>query len=875
VLRGEPGVGKSALLEYLTEQAADLQVARATGVQAEMELPFAGLQQLCTIMLDRVPRLPLPQRGALATAFGLRKGDPPDRFLVGLAVLSLLADVADERPLLCVVDDAQWLDRASAQAIAFAARRLAAESVGVVLASRVDGDRLTGLPVLEVEGLRNGDACELLGSTMHGLLDARIRDRIVAEARGNPLALLELPRGLTPAGLAGGFGLPDAIAAHERVERTYQRRFEALSPDTRLLLLIAAVEPLGDLQIVMQAADHVGIGSAAVAPAVAAGLLDVGARIRFRHSLARSAVYRAAAHEDRRVAHRALAAATDPTVAPEQHAWHLAHAAPEPDEDVAAMLELLAERMQARGGLAAAAAFLERASALTPDAPRRTERAIAAAQAKHMAGDAESAHWLLATTEREPLDGFQRARVELLRARVAFASHYGEDAPLRLLLSAREIEPFDLEVARDAYLDALTAAMFVPRLSGAADLLEIAAAARAAPPAPHPLRAADLLLNGLALMITEGVAAGVPTLQRALRAFETEELSNAEAIHRLWHASRVAHLLWDDDSWLALSTRHVDLARASGALTVLPMALSVRLGLHVLGGELGEAATLVDEVQAVTEATGVRFPPYGEVMLAAWRGREAEVTALVETGLGTGASDGQGLAVVIARYSTALLYNSLGRHEDAMAVAEEASTSNWTLIELIEAAARSGKPEHAANAFRRLSEATAASGTDWALGIESRCQALLMSDRVGERLLHEAIDRLGRTHLRAELARTYLLLGEHQRRQGRRVQAREQLGTAYEMFSAMGAEGFAQRAARELVAAGGVARVRRTAGDGLTKREVQIARLARGRLSNPEIGARLFISPRTVEYHLTKIFAKLGIRSREQLEDVLSTDARL
>jgi DNA-binding CsgD family transcriptional regulator len=860
VLHGEPGVGKSALLEHLTERAGDLRIARATGVRAEMGLPFAGLQQLCTGMLDRVPRLPPPQRGALATAFGLRAGDRPDRLLVGLAVLRLLADVAGEQPLLCVVDDAQWLDRPSVQAIAFAARRLAGDAVGVVLASSGDADSLAGLPVLEVEGLRNGDARALLGATTHGLLDGRIRDRIVAEARGNPLALLELPRGLTPAELAGGFGPPDAGAAHERVERSDQRRFAALSPDTRLLLLIAAAEPLGDPGTVMRAADHAGIGSDAVAPAVAAGLLDVGARVRFRRSLARSAVYRAAAPGDRRIAHRALAAATDPGVAPDQHAWHLAQAAPEPDEDVAALLEHLARRMRARGGLAEAAAFLERAAALTPEAPRRTKRVIAAARAKHVAGDPESAQWLLATAEREPLDGFQRARVELLRVRMAFASGYGEDVPSRLLACARAIEPFDVEVAREAYLDALSAAMFV----GAADLAEIAAAVPAAPPAPRPVRAADLLLDGLALTITDGAGAGAPGLRRALRTFRTEERANPEAVHRLWHASRVAQLLWDDDSWLALSARHVDLARASGALTVLPLALDARLGLHVLAGELAEAATLAAEGQAVTEATGVRFPPHGELLLAAWRGREAEVTALAEAAGGD---------AVIARHATALLYNSLGRHEEALAVAAGSPASNGTLVELIEAAALSGKPERAAHAFRRLAETTAASGTDWALGIESRCRALLAGDRAAEPFLRAAIDHLGATRLRAELARTHLLLGESQRRQGRRGEARERLGTAYELFVAMGADGFAQRAARELVAAGGVARVRTTGrGDELTAREIQIARLACAHLSNPEIGARLFISPRTVEYHLTKIFAKLGIRSRGQLDDVLSGD---
>jgi DNA-binding CsgD family transcriptional regulator len=878
VLRGEPGVGKSALLEHMVERAAGCRVARAAGVQSEMELAFAGLHQLCGPMLDRVERLPDPQRDALRVAFGISGGSAPDRFLVGLAVLGLLSEAADERPLVCLVDDAQWLDRASAQALAFAARRLVAESVAIVFAAREPGAELAGLPELLVDGLTGGDARALLASVLTGPVDERVLDRIVTETRGNPLALLELPRDVPEADLAGGFGLPDAAALSGRIEASFRRRLEALPAATRRLLLIAAAEPVGDPVLVWRAADRLGVHAAVAAPA-AAGLCEFGAGVRFRHPLVRSAVYRAAPLEDRQTAHEALAAATDRDVDPDRHAWHRAHATPGLDEDVAAELEQSADRAQARGGLAAAAAFLERAATLTPDPARRAQRALAAAQAKHQAGAPDAALELLTAAQAGPLDPLQRARVGLLLGQIAFAVNRGRDALAPLLEAAKRFEPLDLRLARETYLDALWTAWFAGRLAPGGGVLEAARAARRVGAAPQPPRAADLLLDGSVLSITEGYAAGAPMLKRALSAFRGGDVSTGEQLRWLAFACHTAANLWDDESRHVLAGRYVQLARDAGALAVLPVALSVRVAVHLNAGELAAAASLIEQAEAISEGTRSRLVSYGALVLAAWRGGEAEARELFEATASEVTARGEGAGLTAVEWASAVLYNGLGRYEDALRAAEQAAEhleelrfATWALVELIEAAARSGQDARAAGALRRLAETTRAAGTDWALGIEARSRALLSRNPAAADGLHrEAIARLGRTRVRVELARAHLLYGEWLRRENRRVDAREQLRTAHRMLAAMGVEGFAARAASELLATGETAR-KRTAGsrDELTAREADIARLARDGLSNQDIGARLFISPRTVEYHLTKIFAKLEIASRHQLAHALA-----
>jgi DNA-binding CsgD family transcriptional regulator len=882
VVRGEAGIGKTALLGYAAETAQDFRVARAEGVESEMELPFAALHQLCGPMLGRRDRLPGPQRDALGVAFGLCSGGAPDRFLVGLAALSLLSEVAAGRPLLCLVDDGQWLDQASAQALAFVARRLDAESVALLFGTRdpAGEGHLAGLPGLALAGLPDADARAVLASVLPGRLDERVRDRIVAESGGNPLALLELPRGATAAELAGGFGVAGPQPVAGRIEDIFRRRIAPLPEMTRLLLLLAAAEPVGDPVLLWRAAGNLGISAQdAAAPAEADGLVTVGARVTFRHPLVRSAVYRAASVADRRRAHGAIAEATDPRTDPDRRAWHRAQATSGPDEDVAAELERSASRAQARGGFAAAAAFLERSAALTLAPGRRAERALAAAAAKYQAGAFDAALGLVAIAEPGPLDGLQRARMNLLRGQIAFASNDGSDVPVLLLTAARQFEPLDVPLARKTYLEALFAAVFAGRLALGGGVREVAAAARAAPPPSRPVRAPDLLLDGLSLLITEGYPAAVPMLRQAVSAFRSADVSGEEGLLWMWQACHGAGLLWDYASWDLLSARRVEFARDAGALTALPAAFSTRVGVHLFAGEFAVAALLVAEMESVTEATGSSIAPYAALGLAAFRGSEAGASELIEAAAKDAERRGEGDALSFVRWATAVLGNGLGRYDQALVSAQQASEESpadlfgtWALAELIEAATRSGVPEFAAGARQRLSATARASGTDWALGVEARSRALVSDGQNAETLYREAIDQLGRTRLRWELGRAHLLYGEWLRRANRRIDAREQLRTAYEMLAGMGAGGFAERAARELRATG--ERVRKRTAEipvQLTAREAQIARLAADGLSNPEIAAHLFMSPRTVEYHLHKVFTKLGISSRNQLHGVLAS----
>jgi DNA-binding CsgD family transcriptional regulator/tetratricopeptide (TPR) repeat protein len=883
VLRGEAGVGKTALLTELAQRAHGCRVVRATGAESEMELAFAGLHQLCAPMLDGLEGLPGPQRDALATAFGLSAGHPPDRFLVGLAALSLLSDAAERQPLLCLVDDVQWLDRVSAQTLAFVARRLLAERVAMVFAVREgDGNQeLAGLPAFVVEGLRDRHARELLDSAIPGRMDERVRDRIVAETRGNPLALLELPRALTAEQLAGGFALPNALPLAGRMEQSFLRRVRSLPARTQRLLLIAAAEPVDDVPLLLRAAERLGIGPEAAAPAEAAGLFELGARVLFRHPLVRSAAYRAAGSEERQDVHRALAEATDPSVDPDHRAWHRAHAAVGLDEAVASELERSADRAQGRGGAAAAAAFLEKAAALTPDPARRVARTLAAAQAKFKAGAPDAADELLATVEVGPSEELERAQVARLRAQIVFARIRGSDAAPLLLDAARRLEPLDSGLARETHLEALGAVIFAGRLGGRPELREAAEAARAAPE-PRERRLTDLLLEGVATRFTEGYAAGMPPLRRALQAFRREAgRGDGDVMRWLWLAcpvapEPVAPELWDYETWCELATRAVRLARDAGALTVLPVALSYRAGVHVHAGEFTTAAALIEEADAIGRATGNAPLRYTSLMLVAWRGDEGLALRTIEAAVGDATARGEGRALGLAGYAAALLHNGHGRYGVALAHARQACSYEdlgffgWALVELIEAAARSGDTEAAASALHRLEGRCRAAATDWSLGILARSSALLSDGQTAERLYREAVERLGRSQIVPQLARAHQLYGEWLRRENRRIEAREQLRTSHDMFSRIGAEAFAERARRELMATGETVRTRtpRTRAD-LTAQEAQIARLAGDGLTNPEIGARLFLSPRTVEWHLHKVFTKLDVSSRRELRETL------
>jgi DNA-binding CsgD family transcriptional regulator len=887
VLRGEAGVGKSALLDYVAEAAADLRVARIAGVESEMELAFASLHLLCAPLLGRLESLPVPQRDALGVAFGLRDGDTPDRFMVGLAVLTLLSEAAEERPLLCVVDDAQWLDRESAQVLAFAARRLLAEPVGLIFAAREPGEQFRGLADLEVRGLPEPEARELLGSVIRFRLDERVRDQILAEAGGNPLALLELPRGLRPGQLAGGFGLVGAQAVPARIEAGFLRQLEVLPGDTRSLMLVAALEPTGDSMAVWRAAERLGIPASAAVAAEVSGLLEIGTGVRFRHPLVRSAVYSAASPPERRTAHLALAEVTDRDRDPDRRAWHLAAAAAGLDERVAAELERSAGRAQARGGIAAAAAFLQRAAGLTAEPDRRSGRALAAAQASLQAGALDTAAELLDTAAAGPLDELQRARADLVRGQIAFASSAGGDAPALLMKAARQLEPLDAALARQTYLDAWYAALFAGRFAGAGNLHEISRAARSAPPpekgdgevggAPSP---PDLLLDGLAVLVTEGRAQAAPLLSRAARIFAEGDIAPAE--RRRWGPVAVvaAVTVWDEESWHAIQARELRSCREAGLLTQLAIWVRAMAAFTAWRGNFTEAASLIAEAEAIAAATQARFSPGAAVLLAGFRGAEAEAAPLLEAVSTAARAAGQGVAVQWSQWAAAVLYNGLGRYEKALAEAQateeapELYTSMWALPELIEAASRTGQTQLATDALNRLAEATSIGQTDWGQGIYARCRALVSDDEDAERWYREATDRLGRTGFRPELARAHLLYGEWLRRQRRRTDAATQLRTAHEMFDTIGMQAFTERARRELRATGETAR-RRTASphEQLTPQEAQIASLAQAGLSNPEIAAQLFLSPRTVEYHLAKVFTKLGITSRRQLRQALPGNA--
>jgi DNA-binding CsgD family transcriptional regulator len=873
LVHGEPGVGKTALLDDSVERATTLRIVRSAGVEGEMELPFAAVQQLCAPILELGEPLPPPQRAALEIAFGLSPGPAPNPFLVALAVLGLLSEAARERGLLCVIDDAHWLDRASAQALGFAARRLTVERIAMVFAARETGEALRGLPEVHVGPLGHRDARTLLESVLPASLDDQVLERLIVETRGNPLALVELPRGLTSSQLAGGFGVLAAAPMHAGIEESFQRRVAALPRHARLLVLIAASEPTGDAALVWRAAERLGIPESAAFAAESSGLIAFQPRVAFRHPLVRSAVYRAAGAVERTEVHQALADATDPTTDPDRRAWHRAQAAVMPNEDVAADLERSADRAQARGGFAAAAAFLERSTALTVEPARRAGRALAAAQAKHQAGATDDAVALLDLAEVGPLDGFQQAEAEVLRARIAFATNRGSNAPSLLLAAARRLEPLDASLARETYLDALTAALFTGRLAGAADARQVADAALAAPPITEP-RPVDLLLDGLATLVAGGPVAGTPPLRRALTAFARRDLEPAEALRWRWLAGRAAGFIWEYEGWDKLTAHHIRAAREAGLLAELPLALNTRVGVHLFAGETKAAAALVDEADALARATGDGIAPlYGALSLAAHCGREDELARLVRAGTQDFLARGEGLGVTAMSWVTAVLNNGLGRYEEAFAAAAEATAipgeiwfSTYATVELIEAACRSGRPERGAQALDVLSASTGASGTAWALGVEARSRAFLAAGDAAEPLYREAIERLQPTPLRLDLARSHLVYGEWLRREGRRIDARNELRAAYDAFTDFGMDAFAERARIELEATGEHARKRTVATlDQLTAQESQISRLAAEGNTNREIAARLFISPSTVEYHLRKAFRKLDVTSRTQL----------
>ncbi|MFE7505522.1 ATP-binding protein [Promicromonospora sp. NPDC057488] len=872
VVRGEPGVGKSALLHHAEHAAAGIRILRTAGVEPELDLAFAALHQLCAPLLDGIEHLPSPQRHALSTVFGLRAGPPPDRFLVGLAVLGLLSHASGAGPVLCVVDDAQWLDRASARVLSFVARRLGAEPIAVLLGVRGTDPDLYGLPVLDVAGLADVDAHALLDTVIHARLDRDIRDRIVAETHGNPLALLELPRGLTATQMAGGLGLLDAETLPGQIEQSFRHRVRALPEQTRLVLLVAAAEPVGDVVLVSRAAERLGVPLGTALAGGTDGLVTFDERVTFRHPLVRSALYRSADPARRRAVHLALAHVTDPRHAPDRRAWHLAAATVGPDEAVAVELERSALRAQARGGVAAGAAFLQRSAALTAEPGPRADRMLAAAEASLDAGELDDVRRLLSAGRAGPLDELQSGRAGVLSGQVAFASGAVPDGIGLLLDAAGRLAAVDARLARETYLTAWGMAV------GVADqdtLLAVARAARTLPRAddPGPL---ELLLDGFTLLSTHGRAAAATALRQAAAALA--DLPARDVLRWGWVATAASSAIWDDAGLRALSARQVRVVRDAGALRELPYHLST-LG-HALSwaGDFEGAAAAIAEGNAVAAATGTVMPPCPALRLLSLRGREAEAAGLLAATVQGPAAAGFGTGLSAASWASAVLYNGLARYPEAMRATQavthlsEPWISTWMLPEAVEAASRVGEQNLARAALDRLVESTEPFGTDFATGITARSRALLADGPDADDLYREAVVRLGRTQLRPELARAHLLYGEWLRRERRRVEARDELRTAYGLFAVIGMEAFAERARRELVATGQSPRrhaVEVASDDELTAQERQIALLVRDGLSNPEVGTRLFLSPRTIEWHLRKVFVKLRITSRRELRDAL------
>ena len=873
VVQGDPGVGKTALLEDTAKVAQQFRVLRTAGTEGEQDFPYAALHRFCAPILDRIDQLPAPQRDALAVAFGLTAGPAPNQFLVALAILGLLSSLADNQPVLGLVDDAHWLDRGSSLALALVARRLVSDRIALVFATREVGESLVRLPELRVGPLGHRDAMALLESVLVAPLDDQVMERLIVEASGNPLALIELPHGLTTAELAGGFGLPTTATLDARIEESFARRVAALPRPVRTLILIAASDPTGDPLLVWRAAATLGVPQSAAVAAESTRLIAFRPQVAFRHPLVRSSVYRAAGQGERMEVHRALADATDSHVDPDRRAWHRGQTAIAPDEDIAADLEQSAARAQARGGLAAAAAFLERSAALTVSPSVRAGRALVAAAAKFEAAAVDDAVVLLDMAEGGPLDDYQRAQAEVLRARVAFATSRGSDAPPLLLAAARRLEPLDAALARETYLDALGAAVFSGRLSTTLDPRQVARAALAAPKALDP-RPVDLLLDGLAARIADGPATGTARLRQALAVYTRHDPAPVEALRWRWLAGRLAGFVWDYSAWDVLTAEHVQAARDVGMLAELPLALISRVGVHLLSGETQVAAALVGEAEALARATGNAAPPaYGAISLAAYRGTDDELSALFATASTDFRARGEGMGLTALSWATAMRCNALARYDDAFAAATEVATGpgeTWyaalAVVELIEAASRTGRPERAAEAVESLSESTRASDTPWARGVEARSRALLAGGETAESLYRDAIESLQPTPLRVDLARAHLLYGEWLRREGRRVDARTELRTAHELFSEFGMAGFAERARVELGATGEHVRSRALhAGDQLTSQESQVAGLAAEGYTNRQIAEHLFISPKTVEYHLKKAYRKLDVTSRTQL----------
>jgi DNA-binding CsgD family transcriptional regulator len=852
------------------------------GVESEMELPYAGLQQLCGPITDRTDHLSPLHRNVLDQAFGLRSGSPPERFLIGMAVLELVSAVEREQPLIWLIDDAQWLDRASVQAIAFVGRRLLTERVVIVVAvrnSREEND-LAGLPEVKVDGLGPEDAGRLFDSVVSGPNDPVVRERIIAETRGNPLALLELPRAWTTAELVEGLSGSSRGPLAGQLERGFAKRLGELPADTQTFLTLAAAEPKGDAELLWTAAKHLGLGSTVVDPAEQAGLIEVGRRVYFRHPLVRAAAYRSASLEKRLDAHRALADVTDPVLDADRRAWHRACSTVIHDEGVARELEKAADRAKARGGFLAAAALLERAALLSPGGEHRANRTLAAAQANREAGSLDAALHLLSALDSDTPSELRDALADQLRGKIAFDQRQGTKAAELLLSAAQRLERSAPRLARDMYLEALAAAVWAGGADGEGMMTKVAEAVCAAQPAEIPVRTTDLLLDALAYMVTDGYTAAAKMMSSALAAVRDHDLGPREVSGLAWvvggrAAGVIAAEAWDYDTGRAVAERQVDLARRSGALVQLQLALSFQAFFVLLTGDISTAAGMLDEERQLSTMTRTETGGHCDLLFAAFLGDAERAIPAIEAAIDEAAADGQSRTVALAHHSASVLFNGLGRHAEALRRAQRVLESGvlglqaLAISELAEAASRENDADALAFAGEWAHERAQATPTRWALGIAARISALQAGNDHAAAYFEESIDHLAVTSLRVEHARSQLLYGEWLRRQGLRGDARTQIAAAHDSFVAMGVGAFAERARRELSATTG-RRARRSldvSSVQLTSQELQIAQLVQQGLSNREVGGRLFLSPRTVEWHLRNTFGKVGVTSRRQLRD--------
>jgi DNA-binding CsgD family transcriptional regulator len=877
VVTGEPGIGKTALLRAVAEarRPGTVRFLRAAGSQFEAELAYATLHQLLSPLLPRLTELESPYRKALSVALGLGEGPPPDRYRVGVALLAWLTIVGDARPVACIVDDAQWMDHASAQALGFVARRLETGHVGLLLAARdtVAVPELAELEELALTGVDEHAARALLTAEIRAPLDPRVRAQIVAEARGNPLALRELPRVVGPAGL----GVDVQMPLTGLIERGFQARFDRLSAAARTLLVVASAEPLGDPALLSAASASLRLDGDATALAAQSGLIEVSVRVRFSHPLARSAVYRAASPDMRRRAHRALAAVTDVALEPDRRAWHLALATVGTDAEVAVELERAAWRAAARGGVAAAAAFLERAVALSPVGEDRASRALVAADAAYLAAMPGSAADLLEVAEVGPLDGVQQARAKVLRARLAIHEGRGRDAVSMLLEAATALDPVDRDAATDTFLEAFGFALFAGRTAEQPYLKQVAAAVDHRPGAtgPAPARPIELLLEASTRQIEFGQVNAHETMHAAVDAFSSPAADDERHMAWRWLTCSVATDLWNERAWRLLATEQAEHARSNGALAALPTALHYLSLAHLHAGDFAGAQTLIDEAAAVQTAGGRAGLSCADLARRAWSGDREHTEQLIAESRAIAVRRGEGRTLTAIDLAEALLNNGLGRYEIALQAAQRAADLDepgflaFIAPEHIEAAVRSGKIELARASARRLVERTSKIDSAWARGIVSRCRALVAEDEHAEEFFEHALAELDRAAGDLNLARTRLLYGEWLRRAGRRRAARDQLRAAFEQLTKIGAAGFAQRAARELAATGERARSRGLdPSDGLTIQEKAVARLVAAGATSKEAAAELVLSPRTIDAHLRSIFRKLGISSRRQLGDL-------